>query len=484
MIPRAPAAHAIVPFMRVRVPRLHVLGAALLLAACASGPTRPDTTLRVWDLGARNADATGRFQSVLVSGAGTDWAKVVSCRPDGACTYFGTTRGSYGPSTDFLAMGEVPDQRFQWARTYGGPDTDEVDGAMSLGDGGHLLFGQSSSRFGGGGPSVGALTPRPLLVRIDAAGAPLWARTIDTGGLERLYGAAAVGADAVLVGYAGLDGQPSVAATRLAADGSLRWTHTYDLGGPGYAVAASPDREGGVIVAGYVQGAGVPFGGTPFLLALDAAGRPRWARRYDAGTPAQPRALVAMPDGTFALAGSVFGSRPPRSPFLLRLDGTGAVRLTRELRGLDPIEIFSAADAGNGSLVLAGRRRDSFTDRHWGYALIVDGAGRVIAHATQRAQDTVEFASVSTAREAEYRVTGSTNSLGGMGLDIFVGGWYPATAGPADVVATRLAERELPVTVTDVTARSQALSVGTTPVPPESLEVRTLEVPTATTTKK
>ena len=456
------------------------MGAALLLAACASGPSRPDNTLRVWDLGARNADATGRFQSVLVSGAGTDWTRVVRCRPDGACVYFGTTRGSYGPSTDFLAMGEVPDQRFQWARTYGGADTDELDGAVSLADGGHLLFGLSSSRFGAGEPSV---APRPLLVRIETGGAPLWARTIDTGGLERLYGAAALGGDAVLVGYAGLDGAPSVAAIRIAADGSVRWAHAYDLGGPGYAVAAVPDRDGGVVVGGYLQGAGVAFGGTPFLLALDAAGRPRWARRYEAGAPVQPRALVAMADGTFALAGSVFGSRPPRSPFLLRLDGLGAVRLTRELRGLDPIEVFSAADAGNGSVVLAGRRRDSFSDRHWGYVFVVDAAGRVIAHATQRAQDTVEFASVSTARVAEYRVTGSTNSMGSAGLDIFVGGWYPATAGPADVVATRLAERELPVTVTDVTPRAQALPVAAAAVPPESLEVRTLEVPTARTTK-
>jgi hypothetical protein len=471
-----------VPFV-IRVCRL--IGAALLLGACASGPARPDPTLRVWDLGPRSSDATGRFQSLLVSGSGTDLARVVSCRPDGACAYFGTTRGSYGPSTDFLAMGEVPDQRFQWARTYGGPDTDDLDGAVSLGDGGHLLFGLSSSRFGGGGPSVGALAPRPLLVRIDAAGAPLWARTLDTGGLERLYGAAAVGAETVLVGYAGLDGQPSVAATRVAGDGTLRWAHAYDLGGAGYAVAAAPDREGGVVVAGYLRGNAATFGGTPFLLALDAAGRPRWARRYDAGTPMQPRALVAMADGTFALAGSVFGSRPPRSPFLLRLDGAGAVRLTRELRGLDPIEVFSAADAGDGRVVLAGRRRDSFTDRHWGYVFVVDGEGRVVAHATQRAQDTVEFASVSTARAAEYRVTGSTNSMGAAGgLDIFVGGWYPATAGPADVVATRLAERELPVTVTDVSARPQTLPAAATAVPPESLEVRTLEVPTAATTRK
>jgi hypothetical protein len=460
------------------------MGAALLLAACASGPPRLDNTLRVWDLRPRDLDATGRFRSQLVSGAGTDSARVVSCRPDGACAYFGNTRGSYGPSTDFFAMGEVPEQIFQWARTYGGADTDELDGATALPEGGHLLFGLSSSRFGSAGPGVTALAPRPLLIRVAADGAPIWARTVDTGGLERLYGGAAAGSDIVVVGYAGLGGDaPSAAVARLGSDGTLRWAQAYDLGGAGYAVAAAPDRDGGVVVAGYLRAANVPFAGTPFLLALDAAGRPRWARRYDTGGPAQPRALVAMLDGSLALAGSVFGPRPARSPFLLRVDGGGAVRLARELRGLDPIEVFSAADAGDGRVVLAGRRRDSFTDRHWGYALVVDDAGRVTAHATQRAQDTVEFASVSTGRPAEYRVAGSTNSMGAAGLDIFVGAWFPATARPGDPVATRIAERELPVTVTDVPARALALPVAVTTVPLESLEVRTLEVPTATTTK-
>jgi hypothetical protein len=464
---------------------LAVLSAVLLAAGCAGGPRPPDTTLRVWDLDNSALDATGRFHGQLVSGSGTDWARAASCRPDGACVYFGNTRGSYGPSTDFLALGEVPEQRFQWTRTYGGADTDELDGAVTLADGTHLLFGLSGSRFGAAGPGVAGMTPRPLLVRIDAGGAPLWVRTIDTGGLERLHGGAAAGDDVVLVGYAGLVGgtAPSVAAVGLARDGSLRWAHVYDVGGAGYAVAAAPGRDGGVVVAGYLTLPNVPFGGTPFLLALDAAGRPRWTRRYDLGAPAQPRALVAMEDGSLALVGSVFGTRPARSPFLLRLGGDGAVRLARELRGLDPIEAFSAADAGNGAVVLAGRRRDSFTSRQWGYAMLVDGAGRVTATATQRANDTVEFHSVSTARPAEYRIAGSTNSLGAAGLDIFIAAWYPATAGLGDPVATRIAERDLPATVTDLAAGVQPLAVGVTPVPLEALEVRTLEVPTAATTR-
>jgi hypothetical protein len=138
----------------MRTRPLRAAAAALLIAACASNPPALESTLRFWDLGARGADAIGSWRSQLVSGAGTDWTRKAVCRPDGACTFFGSTRGSFGPSTDFLAMGEIPDQRFQWARTYGGPETDELDGAAAASDGGYLLFGTGASRFGATEPGA------------------------------------------------------------------------------------------------------------------------------------------------------------------------------------------------------------------------------------------------------------------------------------------------------------------------------------------
>lgn len=463
----------------MRTRRLRVAAAALVLVACASGPPVPENTLRVWDLGALQADAIGSWRSQLVSGAGTDWALKAVCRPDGACAFFGSTRGSFGPSTDFLAMGEIPEQRFQWARTYGGPEVEELDGAAALSDGGYLLFGTSASRFGAAGAGAPpAVAPRPLLIRVDAAGAPVWARTLDAGGLERFHDGAAAGNGVVLVGYAGLGGDaPSVAAARFGRDGALEWAQAFDLGGPGYGVAVAPAANGGVVLAGYLRAATVPFAGTPFLLALDASGRPLWARRYETEGPAQPRALASLPGGAVVMAGSLYGARPARSPFVLRLGPDGAPQLGREFRGLEAIEAFSAADAGEGRVILAGRRRDPFTDRHWGFAMVVDDRGRITAHATLRAQGSVEFPSVAAARSGEYRVAGSTNSLGAVGLDILIGAWLPAVAGGGAQVASRIAERELTVKTAEVAARAQALPVRATEVPLDALAGRALEVP-------
>ena len=462
-----------------RALRLGAAAAVLVFAACASGPPPLESTLRVWDLGAREVEAIGSWRTHLVSGVGTDWARKVLCHSDGACVFFGSTRGSFGPSTDFIAMGEIPEQRFQWARTYGGGDVDELDGAAAV-PGGALMFGQSASVFGASGPSTVGVAPRPLLVRVDEAGAPVWARTVDAGGLERFHEAATAGDGVVLVGYAGLGGDvPSVAAARFGHDGSLRWAQAYDLGAPGYGVAVAPAAGGGVVLAGYLRLPNVAFAGTPFVLAVDAAGRPLWARRYDMEGPAQPRSLLALADGGLVLGGTLWSARPGRSPFVIRLGPDGAPRLGRELRGLEAIEAMAVADAGNAGVVVAGRRRDPFTDRHWGFAMLVDDRGRITAHATLLAQGSVEFPGVATARDGEYRVAGSTNSLGAAGLDIVVGSWRPSTPGGTAGIAARLAERDLVVKAGDVTARAQSLTVRVSEVPLAALQVRSLEVPTA-----
>jgi hypothetical protein len=228
----------------------------------------------------------------------------------------------------------------------------------------------------------------------------------------------------------------------------------------------------------------VGFAGTPFLLGLDAAGRPLWARRYELEGPAQPRALVSLADGSVALVGSLFGARPGRSPFVLRIGPDHGVRLARELRGLETIEAFAAADGGDGRVVVVGRRRDPFRERYWGFGMVVDDRGRIVAHATLRALGQVEFRAVATGRTGEYRVAGFTDSMGAAGYDMLVATWLPTqTVGRDVLVASQISERDLVAKPVDVTARAQPLAVRATEVPPGALEARALSVPTAATLK-
>ena len=460
-------------------PRLsRLVLAAIALAGCASAAmsTSP-RTLAIWALGDRGADAIGVWRSELLGGSGTDWARKALCRPDGSCTFFGSSKGSFGPGTAFVAVGEIPDMRPQWARTYGGGGTDELDGAVATADGGFLMFGDSNSRYVPGAPGV-TPTPRPLVIRAEAAGEPRWARTLEGGGLQRFHGAVVEGGALVLAGYAAMAADtPGPAVARLSEAGALEWAELLDLGAAGYAVAVVGAGDGGVFVAGYVRSGAVAFAGASFLIRLDAGGRPLWARRYETDVPAQPRALLRGAGGEVVLVGTLFEPRGGRNPFVLRVGADGAVGAAREYRALEANEVHAAADAGEGRIVVAGRQRDPFVNRQRGLAFLIDPGGRVRAFGILSAQGTVELTSVATAREGEYRLVGHTDSFGAAGLDIVAASWLPAGRGASNAAATGIAERDLAVRALPAEPRVVALPVESREVPLGALVVTPLRVP-------
>jgi len=452
--------------------------AGLVLVSCASmGLSGSPGTLAIWALGDRGADAIGVWRSEMLGGSGTDVARAALCRPDGGCTFLGSTKGSFGPGTAFVAVGEIPDLRPQWARTYGGGGTDELDGAVATADGGFLMFGNSDSRFVPGAAGIAA-GPRPLIIRADAEGEPRWIRTLEGGGLQRFHGAAVEGGSLLLAGYAAMSADmPGPAVARLSEGGTLEWAELLDLGAGGYAVAAVGAGDGGVFVAGYVRSGTVAFAGAAVLVRLDARGRPLWARRYETDVPAQPRALLRGAVGEVLLVGTLFDPRGGRSPFVLRVGADGALGSAREYRGLEANEVHAAADAGEGRIVVAGRQRDPFVNRQRGLALLLDPGGRVRAFGFMRAQGSVELTSVATAREGEYRLVGHTDSFGAAGLDIVAASWLPAARGGTGELATGIAERELPVRMLPVEPRVVPLPVESREVPRDALVVTPLRVP-------
>src|SRR4030095_4719362 len=77
----------------------------LALGACAAlSASGGPGTLAIWPLRDRGADASGSWRSELLSGSGADWARTALCRPDGGCTFFGNTKGSFGVRTAFIQV--------------------------------------------------------------------------------------------------------------------------------------------------------------------------------------------------------------------------------------------------------------------------------------------------------------------------------------------------------------------------------------------
>ena len=206
-------------------------------------------------------------------------------------------------SADFYAARFDAGGDLVWARTYGGPGTDEAYAAVAAPDGGFLLFGHTDSfgvtftgswavkldadgdiewqrvfdqggNFFGtialaspmGGYLVGGdVTDAGLLLRLDDAGAVVWARYYDAGSDNDYLMTADAYPDGSfgVAGSTGLGPDSDLWVLRISDDGSVLWSRAvggadhestggappYDRGGRPAAVTA----DGGLLVAGKTE---------------------------------------------------------------------------------------------------------------------------------------------------------------------------------------------------------------------------------------
>lgn len=233
-------------------------------------------------------------------------------------------------STSILAQG--PDT--VWTRTYGGTaDEDHCAVVISVGAGGYA--------FGGVTRSYGAGSADMWLIRTDDQGNTVWTRTYggnSSDDLRDMVDTQAGGFAMVAGSY--LDGgyQSDVRLIITDALGNTLHDVSFDggFGGAGndygHAIVALPD--GGFALAGRNE-LGVHEGPADFwLIRTDSAGDSLWSRTYGGGGNDICWDIARTTDGGFVLAGwtNSFGAGG-YDLFLVRTDGDGNTLWTRTFGG-------------------------------------------------------------------------------------------------------------------------------------------------------
>ena len=251
---------------------------------------------------------------------------------------------------------EPPRAPATWERTFGGPREDKLYALAPMADGGALVAGSTrgrgTSRFDG------------WVLRLDAAGRPLWQRRDGGGDTEQLYGAVATAdGGAFVAGHtrsAGA-GESDLWLQRLGADGARMWERT--LGGPenDRVRALAAGAAGGVVAAGFTGSAGAG-GRDLWVVALDGAGAVRWERRFGGPDDDMAYAVAADGAGGAVVAGYVVAGAPGARDFdwrVIALDAEGSVRWEMRLdrTGFD-LATALAVTADGGAVVagISGRR--------------------------------------------------------------------------------------------------------------------------------
>jgi hypothetical protein len=199
---------------------------------------------------------------------GTDWDKALSVQQtsDGGYIVAGETYSFGAGEGDIFLIKTDANGNIQWAKTYGGTNSDYAHSVQQTSDGGYIVAGWTAS-FGAGGYDF-------FLIKTDANGDIIWAKTY--GGTY--YDRASSVQQTSDGGYIVAGWTTSFSAgwndfflIKADANGNIIWAKTYGGTNHEWAYSVQQTSDGGYILAGYIYSFGDGWYDI-FLIKTDANG--------------------------------------------------------------------------------------------------------------------------------------------------------------------------------------------------------------------
>lgn len=206
-----------------------------------------------------------------------------------------------------------------WSSTYGGAAADGFRQAIPTSDGGFLAAGYTYS-FGAGDVDV-------FVVKTDAGGDTLWMRAYGGASLDYGHGVCETSDGAfVVAGYTMSygAGREDVYLLKLDAGGDTLWARTYGGSGLDEARAVCFTSDGYILVAGQTESFGSGLSDV-YLLKVDSYGDTVWTRTIGGGDSDWAEDVCEMADGCYGLSGTTGSFNNARDAYAAKVDPLGNV---------------------------------------------------------------------------------------------------------------------------------------------------------------
>jgi hypothetical protein len=229
----------------------------------------------------------------------------------------GVVSGVSAGAIDLFIQAISPAGSTLWSKQLGGSGRDRPTALASTVDGGIVVAGHTESSFAG---LTNAGNEDAFLIRFDANGDILWARSIATPGPDHAYGVYVLPDDDVLVTgrMAGSDwtptsGDPGDAfLARYDANGNLRWLQRFGSSAYEYGRSIAVTITGDIIVSGRSEGnfqGLINQGGFDgFVSRFSADGNHQASKLYGTGGNDVVNQLLILSNGDLVVAGMSEGN--------------------------------------------------------------------------------------------------------------------------------------------------------------------------------
>ena len=481
--------------------KIALLTPALLIGLCLSLSAMASSNNVVQIKMVPYEDVGGRPQPLsLVGGAGNNFSHAVLCAKDDSCTVFGFTNGSFGNTTDWLAINFSPSMTVQWAETYGGTNRDMLWHAIKTSDGGYFTIGESQSMFFTGFKIFSPhYPPRPLYVKLDKAGKLLWAGNIaliaDTSGAELAAAYQTADGGYLLTGTywegfpeSGEQPMPDIWSApapgktkgykysyplllKLSKDGKTQWMRRYEFGeNGGAALTAMELPSGHVLLTGSIYDV---KNINLFVLETDAQGLPMRGQELQLSQHLGTNAALRLQDGNYLVVGHAITDNAPHAAFsalftpdLRFLGGT----IYQDPIGIRPLGLVQGTD---GRICVVGRTENLQSGKVEGAAWLIDEHGDDLGELWLSGQGNTELEDAANLSGGNYRLLGDTNAFGAANYDLLLTTWDPQPSVVTNTKQLKLEPFTPKVSNVQVTSDTAKLDF-VKPIPPGFFDVKTL----------
>ncbi len=262
------------------------------------------------------AIAQGQFLKVY-GGGSYDIGKAIVQNADGGYTIAGSTGSFDFNNGQFMLIRTDAWGSEQWRKYYGNSFADQMESMAATSDGGFVMAGVTETTD---------FSYQMFVVRTDANGDTLWTKTY--GGSQwdiakKIIALADGGFALVGQTYSYGNGQGDAYLLRLDMLGDTIWTRTYGGTNPDGLNSIGSTSDGGFILAGYTESAGMG-GKDIWILRTTSIGDTIWTKTVGGAEDDIAYSVLQTLNGGFAFAGSMqSGSVGGTDYYLQKVDENG-----------------------------------------------------------------------------------------------------------------------------------------------------------------
>jgi len=348
-------------------------------------------------------------------GTNNDHARSICKTSDGGYIVAGYTTSFGAGGWDFLVIKLNSYGNLQWAKTFGGPDSDYVFSICETSDGGYILAGWTES-FGAGWDDF-------LVIKLNSSGNIQWAKTFGGTGKDWILSICETSDGGYIVaGYTTSFGASwdDFLVIKLNSSGNIQWAKTFGGTNSDWAYSICETSDGGYIVAGSTSSFGA--GNFDFLvIKLNSYGNIEWAKTFGGTNYDFAYSICKTSDSGYIVAGSTGSFEAGNFDFLvIKLNSYGNIEWAKTFSGTDWDEAFSICETSDGGYIVTGWIT-SFGAGDYDFLVIkLNSCGNIEWAKTFDGPDSDGASSICQISDGGYIVAGYTWSFGAGNRDFLI----------------------------------------------------------------